>query len=57
MDESLKQLVAIVIAVLVGVFLITYISTGGFQEKITQTIDNQIDSLLYISVVDNGFIS
>lgn len=58
MDESLKQLVAIVIAVIVGVFLIAYVSTGGFKEKITDTIDSQIDSLLYSeTTLTDGFFS
>ncbi len=58
MDESLKQLVAIVIAVVVGVFLIAYVTTGGFKEKITESIDSQIDSLLYSeTTLTDGFIS
>jgi len=48
MDESLKQLVAVVIAVIVGVFLISYITTGEFKSKITDSIDSQIESLLYL---------
>ncbi|MEA5027139.1 MAG: hypothetical protein VB012_05750 [Erysipelotrichaceae bacterium] len=47
MDESLKQLVAVVIAVVVGVFLISYISSDSFKSKITDSIDTKIDSLLY----------
>ena len=48
MDESLKQLVAVVIAVIVGIFLIAYITNGDFKSKITDSINSQIDSLLYI---------
>jgi len=48
MDESLKQLVAVVIAVIVGVFLISYITNGEFKSKITDSINSQIESLLWL---------
>lgn len=48
MDESLKQLVAVVIAVIVGVFLISYITNGEFKNKITDSINSQIESLLWL---------
>lgn len=43
MDESLKQLISIVIVVVVGVFLITYVN-GDFGSNITNTIDSYIES-------------
>jgi len=46
MDESLKQLISIVIAVTVGVFLIGYVTTGDFKTKITESIDGQIDQVI-----------
>lgn len=49
MDESLKQLVGIVVAVAVGVFLITYITTGGFNSKITGSIESEIDKIVYVT--------
>ena len=43
MDESLKQLISIVIVVVVGVFLIAYVN-GDFGNNVTNAIDSYIES-------------
>ncbi len=55
MDESLKQLIGVVIAIFVGAFLIVYVR-GSFREKIENAIDNHIDTIPFAqySYVENG---
>ena len=55
MDESLKQLIGVVIAIFVGAFLIVYVR-GSFREKIENAIDSHIDTIPFAqySYVDNG---
>ena len=55
MDESLKQLIGVVIAIFVGAFLIAYVR-GSFKEKIENAIDSHIDTIPFAqySYVENG---
>jgi len=46
MDSSVKQFIAIVIAVLVGSMLIAFVNSDSFKGKIEQAIESQIESLI-----------
>ena len=45
MDSSIKQFVAVVIAVLVGTLLIAFVNSDNFKGKIESAISSQIESI------------
>lgn len=45
MDSSIKQFITVVIAVLVGTLLITFINSDSFKGKIEEAIGKQIESV------------
>ena len=55
MDESLKQLIGVVIAIFVGAFLLVYVR-GSFRDKIENAINSHIDTIPFAqySCIDNG---
>jgi len=45
MDSSIKQFVSVVIAVLVGTLMITFVNSSNFQGSIEDSIGTQLTSL------------
>lgn len=45
MDSSIKQFVSVVIAVLVGTLMITFVNSSSFQGSIEEAIGEQLESI------------